>query len=118
MPKRVQLKRTDGWRIPPNTVIVSRQNRKPGTGYGNPYNWKTDYEFYPDDLKKRVAKLDFSCWMKLLDGFVKDFPEQRRWIIDHLPELAKADYIACWCKLDEPCHGDVLIELIKEMEIE
>jgi hypothetical protein len=27
-----------------------------------------------------------------------------------LPELRGHD-LACWCKLDEPCHADVLLEL-------
>jgi hypothetical protein len=32
MPKRIQRRRTKGWRLPPNTVIVSRP-----TKWGNPY---------------------------------------------------------------------------------
>jgi hypothetical protein len=26
--------------------------------------------------------------------------------------------LGCWCRLEEPCHGDVLIELLREQAIE
>ena len=32
MPTRIQLRRTKGWRLPPNTVVVSRPSR-----WGNPF---------------------------------------------------------------------------------
>ena len=30
-----------------------------------------------------------------------------------LSKLQHAKHLACWCKLDKPCHADVLIELVK-----
>jgi len=122
MPKRIQLSRKKGSKLPPNTIIVSRQNWGEGRGWGNPYNWKTDYGFYRTKRRKTLAQSDFRNWMNGNFEWHKDFfevfTEQREWILAHLPELVKADFIACWCKTDEPCHGDVLIDLIEEMEIE
>lgn len=34
----------------------------------------------------------------------------RRWIREHLPELAGRTLV-CWCDDQGPCHADVLIEL-------
>ncbi|MBI3962585.1 MAG: DUF4326 domain-containing protein [Deinococcus sp.] len=34
-----------------------------------------------------------------------------RWLA--LPELRGRD-LACWCKISEPCHADVLLELVNE----
>lgn len=87
-PVRVQLRRTKGWRMPPNTVKVDRS-----TKWGNPYpvgNGRTP--------EQAVAAFE--------DHF------------DNSPGLREAAYrelrgknIGCWCGLDQPCHGDVLLEL-------
>lgn len=34
----------------------------------------------------------------------------RRMVLDRLQELHGHD-LACWCRLDQPCHADVLLEL-------
>jgi hypothetical protein len=34
-------------------------------------------------------------------------------LLARLPEL-EGETLGCWCGLDETCHGDVLIELLKE----
>lgn len=36
MPERIQLRRTKGWRLPENTVVVSRPSK-----WGNPFRFKT-----------------------------------------------------------------------------
>jgi hypothetical protein len=38
------------------------------------------------------------------------FKTLREVVFEHLRELC-AKNVACWCKLDEECHGDVLLEL-------
>ena len=37
MPERIQLRRTRGWRLPPNAVSVARPTR-----WGNPFAYKTE----------------------------------------------------------------------------
>jgi hypothetical protein len=34
----------------------------------------------------------------------------RRYVIDHVDDLRGKD-LACWCRLDKPCHADVLLRL-------
>lgn len=34
----------------------------------------------------------------------------RRMVLDRLQELRGHD-LACWCRLDQPCHAEVLLEL-------
>lgn len=39
-------------------------------------------------------------------------PERRQWILDHIHEL-EDKRLGCFCK-PQPCHGDVLLELLEE----
>jgi hypothetical protein len=41
------------------------------------------------------------------------FYEHFKWINEHIDELKGKD-LACFCREGEPCHGDVLINFIKE----
>lgn len=104
MPIRIQLRRTKGWRMPPNTVSVSRG---PGRKWGNPY---------------RVGSVDPRTG-RVLDaaGSVGKFYESLvlgRLAIseaDVIREL-KGKNLACWCplpKAGEPdiCHAAVLLEI-------
>lgn len=94
-PKRIQLRRTKGWRKPAGAVVVARPSR-----YGNPNivgNLSNGGNMTPADAVKQFRdqlvgrRLQFSV------------AEIRR-------ELAGHD-LACWCPLDQPCHADVLLEL-------
>lgn len=50
-PYRVQLRRTKGWRLPPNTTVVSRPTR-----WGNPFGYRKDTGL------ARVPALDGAPW--------------------------------------------------------
>lgn len=87
-PKRIQRRRTKGWRMPKNAVYVGRPSI-----FGNPF---------PGDLPQ------FKRW---LAGQVRGAGGLRRIaLIDRLRELRGKD-LACWCPLDKPCHADVLLEI-------
>lgn len=105
-PKRIQRKRTKGWRMPPNTVSVCRPGK-----WGNPFtiggiNW------IPVD--------DSGVWSKepheplTREQAVKCFEHAMRFSLgydpDYLAELAGKN-LACWCKPGDACHADVLLEL-------
>lgn len=83
-PVRIQLRRTKGWKMPPNTVAVTR----PGV-WGN-YAGPTRQDF-EDDLAT-MSNAD------------------RAFFMDRVKEL-RGKNLACWCSLDQPCHADVLLEL-------
>ena len=87
MPERIQLKRTKGWRKPPNTVNVARPSK-----WGNP--------FTVADYGRELAVRNFR---RRLEGMAAIGA------LD-LSELRGKD-LACWCKPGEPCHADVLLSL-------
>lgn len=114
MPERIQRKRTPGWRMPPGAVSVTRPGK-----WGNPW---------------RVIRGDHDKWMVYPTGSewttvsihdthhaaVQTAVDQFRRAATHPEviaaarrELAGRD-LACWCPLDMPCHGDVLLEIANE----
>ena len=86
-PKRIQRKRTKGWRLPKNAVYVGRPGK-----WGNPFvtHWKgiemVSNQQAVDLYASRLAPhLDF--------------------------EPLRGKDVCCWCAPGEPCHGDVILEL-------
>ncbi len=97
-PKRIQRRRTKGWRMPGNTVYIGR-----GSKWGNIF---IANEFREAVQAKRMFKL-------LLEGYYDDMTPHKAVkdrILADLHELKGKD-VACWCKEDAPCHGDILLEL-------
>ena len=94
MTRRVQLKRTRGWRLPPNTVVVSRPTR-----WGNPF---------------RVPPLPREDAVALFRAMLAQDTTGLREAVQR--ELCGKD-LACWCPLVDaegrpvPCHADVLLEV-------
>lgn len=84
-PKRIQLRRTKGWRKPANTVVVSRPSI-----WGNPF---TIVEHGRDGA--------VALYRQMLAG--RGHLKLRRDL--------QGKNLACWCPLDKPCHADVLLEL-------
>lgn len=96
-PKRIQRRRTAGWRMPAGAVYVGR----PGV-FGNPF-------FGGEDRCLNVAK--FREWLQGTRHRERfDLIGARTEIRRRLAELRGKD-LACWCPLDGPCHADVLLEL-------
>jgi hypothetical protein len=84
--RRVQLRRTKGWRKPPGAVVA-----RP-TRWGNPYG---------------VADHGRAQAVALYRQHLEQHPEL---VTAARRELAGKD-LACWCPLDWPCHADVLLEV-------
>lgn len=126
MPKRIQRKRTKGWRMPPNTVNVCRSGR--GTGkYGNPFRIG-DYAMLGDPDPRRAGPFRMSYCITSAEHadsrytHVKDaetavalyrrYRERHPFTEKEKAELRGRD-VACFCSEDSPhCHGDVIIELV------
>ena len=87
MPERIQRRRTKGWVMPPNTVYVGR-----GSIFGNPY-------------------------ISGKDGTAEECVERYRLYLDYTitkrkaVELLSGHNLMCWCKIGDPCHADVLLEV-------
>ena len=100
MPKRIQRKRTKGWKMPENCVYVGRPSR-----WGNPYRVGDPYPWVEEisiDQEQAVFLFDeVGIGLSIEQGMTVD---------EWLAPLRGKD-LACWCKLDAPCHADVLLRL-------
>lgn len=92
MPKRIQLIRRKGWRKPDGCIVVARPGR-----WGNPIHVGKEH----GDASTRAEAVE--RYRKAL-ALSAPFRNQIR------RELGGHD-LACWCRLDEPCHADVLLEI-------
>ena len=100
-PKRIQRKRTKGWRMPTNTVYV-----------GRPTKWANPFKVVPGSgsFPNRAA----------VTGLFRELIEHPEWrgpkfnaMLGDILEL-RGKNLACWCPLDQPCHADILLELANE----
>lgn len=110
-PKRIQLRRTKGWRKPDGAIVVARPSR-----WGNPFKplacMEAGFADSPADAH-RVCVDAFRDWLngnRWAAGSSPDWEERRINILDHLSDLRGHD-LACWCPEGVPCHADVLLEL-------
>ena len=102
-PARIQLKRTRGWKMPPNTVIVDRR-----TKWGNPFplQKKTfEGEVVPILIAQQCSVANFRNWV-----------DRTLWREAQVELRGKN--LACWCSLDSPCHADVLLEIANSNDLE
>lgn len=120
-PKRIQRLRKKGWTMPADTIYVGRPSR-----WGNPFTkyrviqW--DLGDYQDDrlaIWRDEAVHLFSAWIidALPDHYYDPHPIVPEWVAPReRPDLRplRGKNLACWCRLDQPCHADVLLELANE----
>ena len=115
-PKRIQRRRTKGWRMPANTVYVGRP-----TPWGNPFRIGVH-----GSAQKCVSLYRECCFGQPGPGELTTaqlLAANRAWP-DHFSmpceKTAKAFLrgkdLACWCPLDQSCHADVLLELANGAE--
>ena len=107
-PVRVQLSRAKGWRMPENTVKVTR----PGP-YGNPFVIgeaapETYAQFHRGVVLNAEQAVDLFRRV-LVHELSRPTPAADR-AVDLVANLHGKN-LACWCKPGEPCHADVLLEL-------
>jgi hypothetical protein len=101
-PKRIQRKRTKGWRMPDGAVYVGRP-----TKWGNPARIGDSFAERDEQgywRGKKMTREDAMAWFR---EHVRADSEMGR---DAVRELRGKD-LACWCPLDLLCHADVLLEL-------
>lgn len=114
-PIRVQLRRTKGWRMPQNTVKVTR----PGV-FGNPFSIRDAADCFDcrTESAHHYAVSWFREWISLpndhealddLGGFGGTREVHAR-LHARLSEL-RGKNLACFCRFEYECHADVLLEL-------
>lgn len=89
-PRRIQRKRSAGWKAPEGAVYVGRPSR-----WGNPYPAVTSVP-----SSRAVAVELYEGWLRARPEFADTI---RR-------ELAGRD-LMCWCPADAPCHATVLLRV-------
>jgi len=121
MPSRIQRQRTKGWRLADhsdNAVIVSRP-----TKWGNPYRAIRGTVYGPARPVEGGELVAFSTFAPARDAVAAAVEYYRRdidcgirsWLTTAMirDALAGKDLV-CWCPLDQPCHGDVLLQIAAE----
>lgn len=111
MPIRVQLSRAKGWRMPPNTVKVDRS-----TIWGNPF--RTDKPVDMTMANRWGWKIKHPHWVGAdADAAVIRFAG----VLDYddagcyaIRKELRGKNLACWCKLNQACHADVLLEIANQ----
>lgn len=124
-PRRIQLRRTKGWRKPEGVIVVSRPSR-----WGNPFRIYRGHSLigpswgqargiwghinanaciygYVTTSGRMDIQAAVDQFRVLMDVRARDEPDRLR---EWLAPLRGHD-LACWCPLDQPCHADVLLEI-------
>lgn len=103
LPIRIQRRRARGWKMPAHAKYVGR-----GSLYGNPFRVARSARELEEGGDLVVASPAeaverFREWIgHTREGrFVAECAARNLWGVD----------LACWCKLDQPCHADVLLEI-------
>lgn len=102
MPQRIQLRRAKGWRMPENTVKVDRT-----TPWGNPFI------VGKHGTRERCVEL----YRYLMGGYLclcgnAAEQERARNYVGNNRELLRGKNLACWCPPNQPCHADILLEIV------
>jgi len=114
-PKRIQRQRIKGWRMPPDAIYVGRPTR-----WGNPFIVGAPYFVVDAAAYRRGLPLAEADWHKYTAADAVSCYE--RWLPMQvgpskfaMTEEARIDLgghdLVCWCPLDQPCHGDVLLRI-------
>ena len=104
-PKRIQRKRTKGWRMPENTVYVGR-----GSRWGNPYQIGVDGT--AEECVQKYIKYHLPYThrgepvheTKTHDLYISEAN------INDIKISLGGKNLACWCNENETCHADFLLE--------
>jgi hypothetical protein len=140
-PVRVQRKRTKGWRMPENTVYVGRGTiwgnpfvlndrsglaREPAIhNQGKSWEYEgrvsaagTRHDYFHSSGKITPVTVRYMtreelvlCYRSYVTGGEWPCDWKRH---DKSPDIRAnlaGKNLACWCRLDQPCHADVLLEI-------
>lgn len=126
-PRRLQLRRTKGWRKTPGGILVTR----PHSRWANPFvvgqyaeamvSCQTEHRVgrygqgercWATSVVSRSLSAEHAVAMyedELVACLTADDPyyDEMRGALEEL----RGHDIYCWCALDEPCHGDVVLRL-------
>ena len=106
---RVQRLRTKGWVMPPNTVSVCRPGK-----WGNPFSVTTKMKPGSKILAGQyIAVPTTEDAVECYRIWLAENEDGKR-VAKEAKEELKGKNLACFCKLDELCHADVLLGVANE----
>jgi len=109
--KRIQRKRTLGWKMPENTVYVGR-----GTKWGNPFAVGKSIPKHWESVFDDADKFHYFKWMGDVETNEEAVYLFKKYCIPSVDELEikelRGKNLACWCKEKERfCHADELLKI-------
>lgn len=116
-PVRVRLSRAKGWKMPENTVAVTRPGR-----WGNPFTIPLAIESGYANAETAQAFV-VECFRDWLGPAQRgrdwwqgpESDRRKRFFAEEIGQLHGKN-LACWCKPGSPCHADVLLDLANRGE--
>jgi hypothetical protein len=114
-PIRVQRMRTKGWRLPPNTVCVTRPGK-----WGNPYSvarvhspptWWGVFLRYPSIVERVGSSAsEHGAQLEAVAKFLRDLERGTLSVSEEdVRRELRGKNLACFCPIGSPCHADVLL---------
>lgn len=105
-PVRIQLSRKKGWRMPENTVNVARPGK-----WGNPFSIAPSHKPGAIISGRYIAVSTLAEAIDCYRTWLNESDQGKQTLKDARREL-HGQNLACWCKLEQPCHAAVLLELV------
>lgn len=102
-PQRIQRQRVKGWRMPEGAIYVGR-----GSKFGNPFKVGGQIHLVGKRAGQRTNAADV---VGLYRAHLLAQPAAIAVVREELPGKT----LACWCKVGEPCHADVLLAVANEV---
>ena len=112
LPRRIQRRRSKGWRMPEGAVYVGRPGR-----WGNPYVVLSSEILVHDDGRDWWCPTEHGGARAAAVEMYRDDLLNDRLAVVRIATVGAAQRelagrnLACWCPLDQPCHADVLLQL-------
>lgn len=107
-PRRIQLSRKKGAKLPANTVVVARPSK-----WGNPFK-VSDIQSNHPGWTHAVCQNEA---VRMYEGSICNTGGNMAGLLTASVKLVeiiaalRGKHLACWCKPGEPCHADVLLRL-------
>lgn len=119
-PRRIQLSRAKGWRIPANTVKVDRSTR-----FGNQYDtryWgvETALLLFGNTMRGYwdpsvlADRSDFDMRIALAGHDLILARLRPHHPVEAIKSALRGKNLACWCRPDAKCHADILLAIAND----
>jgi hypothetical protein len=119
-PPRIQRRRTAGWRAPTGATYVGR-----GTRFGNPWvishhgdhwtlNWSGNARYEPANGAYSVRCAYETTARDLAIRYYREHLAAHPGLAQTARQMLAGRTLMCWCRLDQPCHADVLLQIANE----